>query len=194
VSRPALSLAVIRSVALAVALLTVACNHGTTAELGRITPTSLLDQDGHPFGQHELAGHVWIAALMFTSCPMACPKMAERMARLQTMLPEHAKSIRLLSITVDAENDTPPVLSAYGKRFHRDPATWTYVTGETDRVFASVNAGYKQALGANANFSHGDTLVLLDGEGRIQGFYRKDDAGVARLFADADRLAGTRPG
>jgi protein SCO1 len=183
-----------RSVALAVALLAVGCNHEPTAALGRITPTSLLDQDGHAFGPHELAGHVWIAAMMFTSCPMACPKMAERMAHLQTMLPEHSKSIRLLSITVDAENDTPPVLSAYGKRFHRDPATWTYVTGETDRVFASVNAGYKQALGAAANFSHGNTLVLLDGEGRIQGFYGKDDAGVARLFVDADRLALARPG
>jgi protein SCO1 len=178
-----------RGVALAMVLLAVACNHETTGTLGVIAPLGLVDQDGHPFGRHELADHVWITAMMFTSCTMACPMMAERMSHLQSMLPKHAESIRLLSITVDAENDTPPVLAAYGKRFHRDPAAWTFVTGETDPVFASVNAGYKQARGAKANYSHGDTLMLLDGEGRIKGFYGKDDASVARLFADADHLA-----
>jgi protein SCO1/2 len=178
-----------RQVTLAMVLLAVACHHETTPELGLIAPVSLVDQDGHPFGQHELADHVWITAMMFTSCTMACPMMAERMARLQAMLPMHADSIRLLSITVDAENDTPPVLSAFGRRFHRDPAVWTFVTGVTDPVFASVNAGYKQALGAKANYNHGDTLMLLDGEGHIKGFYGKDDASVARLFADADRIA-----
>jgi len=178
-----------RSLAIAMALLAVACNPKPTAELGVVAPVNLVDQDGHPFGRRELADHVWITAMMFTSCPMACPMMAQRMAHLQAMLPKHAEPIRLLSISVDAENDTPPVLSAYGKRFHSDPAVWTFVTGETDPIFASVNAAYKQALGAKANFSHGDTLMLLDGDGRIKGFYGKDDASVARLFADADRLA-----
>jgi protein SCO1 len=181
-----------RSVALAMVLFAAACQHKSAPELGRVAPIDLVDQDGRPFGQRELADRVWITAFMFTSCPMACPKMAERMAYMQrTMLPQHADSIRLLSISVDAENDTPLVLAAYGKRFHRDPATWTFLTGATDPVFASANTAYKQAFGAKAGFSHADTLMLLDGEGHIEGFYGKDDASISRLFADADRLAAT---
>jgi protein SCO1/2 len=126
--------------------------------------------------------------MMLTSCTMMCPLMAERMAYLQKLLPSHAASIRLLSITVDPEKDTPTVLFSYGKRFHRDPDSWTFVTGETQPIFESVNAGYNRA-GMKGSFDHGDTLVLVDGDGRIRGYYRKDDSGVARMFADADRLA-----
>jgi len=126
---------------------------------------------------------------MLTSCTMMCPVMAQRMAYLQTLLPSHAASIRLLSITVDPEKDTPSVLFAYGQRFHRDPEAWTFVTGATAPIFASVNAGYKRAPGTKGNFDHGDTLVLVGRDGHIEGYYGKDDSGVARIFADADRVA-----
>ncbi len=161
----------------------------TESEVGRIMPVKLVDQDGHAFGQPELRGHVWIAAIMLTSCTMMCPVMAERMAHLQKLLPSHAASIRLLSITVDPEKDTPAVLSAYGKRFHRDPDSWTFVTGDTQPLFEVINGGYKPAPSMKGTFDHGDTLVLVDGDGRIRGYYRKDDSGVTRMFADADRLA-----
>lgn len=160
-----------------------------SGDLGRITPVKLVDQDGHAFGQAELGGHVWIGAMMLTSCTMMCPLMAERMAYLQKLLPSHAPSIRLLSITVDPEKDTPDVLLAYGKRFHREPATWTFVTGETAPIFEAVNAGYRRAPSVKGNFDHGNTLVLVGRDGRIEGYYGKDDGGVARIFADADRLA-----
>src|SRR5271155_3185998 len=53
-----------------------------TASLGRIVPVNLVDQDGRPFGMPELQGHSWLVALMFSSCPMACPVVAQRMAYL----------------------------------------------------------------------------------------------------------------
>jgi len=181
----------------------VSCRHHESSEApakqddgpARIVPTSLVDQDGRVFGPAELDHHVWITAIMFTSCPMGCPVMAARMGYLQTLLPKHASSIRLLSITIEPDTDTPAVLHAYGERFHRDPALWTFVTGATTPIFGAVNAAYRKegAKDGKWSFDHAETLALVDGRGYIHGFYRKDDASVARLFADADALASLDP-
>jgi protein SCO1 len=172
------------------------CSRATAADrpatLGRITPEHLVDQDGHAFGATQLSGHVWITALMFSSCPMACPVVAQRMAYLQTLLPAHAPSIRMLSVTLDPENDTPPTLAAFGARYHRDPQLWTLATGATQPVVDVVTAGWARVSPKGKSFDHGDTFTLIDGQGNVRGYYGKDDAGVAKMLADADRIAGDR--
>ena len=35
---------------------------------------------------------------------------------------------------------------------------------------------------------HGEFFILMDGDGRIRGYYRKDDASLDRLLADAEKL------
>jgi protein SCO1/2 len=184
---------VIRSCALALAVSAAGCGHregGAAApgSIGEIVPTRLVDQDGHAFGAEQLHGHVWLVALMFTHCPMACPAMAERMSYIQTLLPRHAADIRMLSVSVDPEDDTPPVLTAYGQRFHRDPAIWTFVTGQTEPTLRSVTDGFAKDRPGHA-FDHGSTFALADEQGRIRGYYGMDDTAVASLLDDADRVA-----
>jgi len=187
---------VLRTAALAVVVGALGCSRAIAADhsssLGRISPEHLVDQDGHAFGPAQLSGHVWITALMFSSCPMACPVVAQRMAYLQTLLPAHAPSIRMLSVTLDPENDTPPTLAAFGARYHRDPQLWTLATGTTQPVVDVVTAGYARTSPGGKSFDHGDTFTLIDGEGSVRGYYGKDDADVARMLADADRIAGDR--
>jgi protein SCO1/2 len=153
---------------------------------GRIVPVNLVDQDGHPFGTPELRGHYWVVALMFSSCPMACPGVAERMAYLQRVLPKEVPSIRFLSVTLDPENDNPAVLAAYGRRFQRDPSRWTFVTGNTQPISRALTEGYSRATGAAANFDHGSTFALVDEYGKVIGYYGKDDDGIARLVSAAN--------
>jgi cytochrome oxidase Cu insertion factor (SCO1/SenC/PrrC family) len=161
---------------------------------GTLPELRLLDQDSHPFQAAQLRGRVWITSFMFTSCPMECPILAQRMSYLQKLLSGRSPSIQLLSISVNPGQDTPVVLREYGTRFHRDPARWTFLTGESDPVLRVVSAAYDRGVSSKktpGGFAalHGDRLVLIDGDGQIRGYYRKDDAEVARLLADADRLA-----
>jgi protein SCO1/2 len=161
---------------------------------GKLPELRLLDQDSHPFQATQLRGHVWITAFMFTSCPMECPILAQRMSYLQKLLAGRSPSIQLLSISVNPSQDTPAVLREYGTRFHRDPARWTFLTGDSDPVLRTVSAGYDRGVSGKKTpggfeVLHGDSLVLIDGDGHIRGYYRKDNAEVARLLADADRLA-----
>src|SRR3954464_3613464 len=46
------------------------------------------NQDRQPFGSAQLAGKIWIADFVFTSCPGPCPMISSRMAELQKPLAE----------------------------------------------------------------------------------------------------------
>lgn len=62
---------------------------------------------------------------IFTSCTTVCPVMSGIFAQVQTKL---GKSVRLVSISIDPEYDTPDRLKAYGKRFNAG-TQWTMLTG-----------------------------------------------------------------
>ena len=159
---------------------------------------ALVDDEGKPFGPERLAGRTSVVNFIFTSCPTVCPALTAKMARLQATVAE--PSVQFVSVSVDPANDTPEVLRAYGERFGRDPARWTFVTGELGAVKRAVEEGFKVAMdgagkpGATAfDIVHGEHFVLVDRAGTIRGYYRPDDNGLARLSRDAVRLAGEDP-
>jgi protein SCO1/2 len=117
------------------------------------------------------------------------------MAELQGRLAAAKSDVRLVSFSVDPENDTPPVLSHYASTAHADPARWTFVTGPVDDVSAAVVRGFKVsaakfATGANDyDVTHGDWFVLVDAKGKLRGYYSTvETSDVDRLAADAMRL------
>jgi protein SCO1/2 len=168
---------------------------------GALPAMSLTDQEGKPFTLDRMRGHVWIANFIFTSCPMACPLLSQRMSLIQTKIQPDPATIQLVSFSVDPSHDTPPVLKQYGTRYHQDPTRWTFVTGKPDEVLSIVSDGFKVAVekakappdpnGANSNFvvMHGENFVLIDRDGRIRGYYHKDDEDLDRLVTDARKLA-----
>ncbi len=154
---------------------------------------ALVDDGGRAFGPERLAGKVSVVNFIFTSCPTVCPALTARMAWLQGRLDEPA--VQLVSISVDPKNDTPEVLREYGERFGRDPARWTFVTGELGAVKRAVEEGFRVVMGGAASGAsaldivHGEHFVLVDGERTIRGYYRPDEESLARLERDARRLA-----
>jgi cytochrome oxidase Cu insertion factor (SCO1/SenC/PrrC family) len=50
--------------------------------LGGLPAFTLTDQRGQPFGSRELAGKIWVADFMFTSCQGVCPLLTQRMAEV----------------------------------------------------------------------------------------------------------------
>ena len=98
---------------------------------GAVPTFTLADGAGQPFGTQQLDGHVWVADFIFTTCPEICPRMTEEMSRLQTWLINRGLDgrLRLLSVSVDPERDTPEKLRTYAHQFHARPDTWTFVTG-----------------------------------------------------------------
>ena len=149
--------------------------------LSTLPDFTLTDADGKPFGRGDMLGKVWVADFVFTSCADACPRLQNKMRRIQDrLLPEG--DIRLLSISVDPERDTPEKLKAYSKTFGATPL-WHYLTGQQQAVEKAVVQGFHTAMAKlpiagepNAfDIMHGERFVLVDPQGRIRGFYDADD-------------------
>ena len=82
-------------------------------------------------------GEVTRITFTYTRCPLPtfCPLMDQNFATLQRRLaedPDVQGRVRLITITMDPDHDTPAVLAAHAQRLKADPAVWTFLTG--DRV------------------------------------------------------------
>ena len=163
--------------------------------LGHVPEIALVDQRGAPFTQAALVGNVWIADFIFTHCTQTCPKLTARMKEIDAKLPSAERErVRLVSFSVDPENDTPPVLAAYATKAHADPARWSFVTGPSDAMQKTIVDGFKmtaQRTGAGEqDILHGNWLVVGDGAGNIRGYYSAEsDVDVDAIVADVKRLA-----
>ena len=77
--------------------------------------------------ESTLNGHVWVANFMFTNCPGPCPRMSSQMHEVQTALA--GQDVKLVSITVDPERDTPEKLAKYAAFYNATPGVWYFLTG-----------------------------------------------------------------
>lgn len=156
-------------------------------ELAIVPAFQITDQRGAPFTLADLAGKVWIANFMFTSCPDVCPLLTERMAGLRRRLQPYGASVHLVSFSVDPETDTPAVLTRYAREHGADFPNWTFLTGSTEDVRKVVVGSFKQSMqavkdpGKPANILHGSHFVLVDGAATIRGYYPSDGPALDTL-------------
>src|SRR3954452_18148656 len=140
---------------------------------------SLSNRDGRPVRLQDLAGAPWIADFIFTRCPASCPLMTARMARLERELPRDL-GVRLVSFTVDPERDTPAVLERYAESY-KAPGRWLFLTGPKEEIYRLSRQGFKLGIDfpppgtttgpAVEPILHSTRFVLVDGQGRIRGYY-----------------------
>ena len=163
---------------------------------GTVPQFNLTNQDSQPFGSSALAGKIWIADFIFTSCPGPCPIISTRMSELQKPL---AKSdVRLVSFSVDPEKDTPEVLRVYADKLRKEPFRWDFLTGPVDTITALSRDGFKLAIAGEEEPGsgpvHSTRFVLVDRRGTIRGYY---DAlatdSVTKLLADTNHLLREQP-
>ena len=76
---------------------------------------------------------------IFTTCTTICPVMSQTFTRLQAQLGDQADRVRLVSISIDPEQDTPARLAAYARRFHAG-REWRLYTGTAQDSIAVQRA------------------------------------------------------
>ncbi len=76
---------------------------------------------------------------VFTTCTAICPVMSHVFSQVQTGLGVDAAKVRMISISIDPEQDTPERLRAYAERFGAGPQ-WTFYTGTAPGSIAAQRA------------------------------------------------------
>ena len=169
---------------------------------GQIAAFTLTNQNGRAVSLADLRGQVWVADIIFTRCPGPCLKMTKQMKALQDALPPGSQA-KLVTLTTDADFDTPPVLKAYAERFEADPRRWMFLTG-TKRGIANLAIDSLKLTAIEKKpaerespqdlFVHSTILVIADKRGQLRGVFETTGEGIdpqnvkAQILAAVSRL------
>jgi len=168
----------------------------TVSSYGTVPSFRLTNQNGQPFGSVQLAGKIWIADFVYTTCPGPCPMISSRMSELQK--PLEKTDVHLVSFSVDPEKDTPEVLRRYAERLQAEPGRWDFLTGPKSAIYKLSHDGFKLAISDGGDARgipvHSTRIAVVDRHGQIRGYYDATDAdAVTKLVADTNHLLREQP-
>jgi cytochrome oxidase Cu insertion factor (SCO1/SenC/PrrC family) len=193
-------LAIVLSAVLAA--LVVACQTQPQMDVFGPVPTfDLTDQTGTSFSSRTLVGRVTLLDFIYTHCTDACPLLSATFQDAQRKLMSDsslASKVMLVSLSVDPQHDTPPVLAEYGQQFRADAASWKLLTGDWDQVY-DVVTGFKVATrpprpAADApapggtELTHTTRIALIDPQLQVRAYLDGDGATADDLISAARRL------
>jgi protein SCO1/2 len=148
---------------------------GKNERLPKIGPApefNLTDQDGRRVALKELRGKVLAVTFIFASCTDTCPLLTAKMAAVQDRLgASFGPDVRFVSITVDPERDTPPVLKRYAETYHANPAGWSFLTGtpaEIREIAGRYGVIYKKTPSGDVDHTFLTSLIDRGGTLRVQ--------------------------
>ena len=150
---------------------------------------TLTDQDGNTVTKDDLRGKIWIADFIFTRCKGPCPLMTARMLEMQRALLK-TPDVKLVSISVDPEHDTPAVLKAYAEANFAEPARWKFLTGDKTVIEKVVTEGFMQHLDEeNGEPVHGTMFLVVDGNGMVRSARMLEDPElIPKVLMDTGNL------
>lgn len=160
----------------------------------------LTDHTGAPFTRAGLTSHVSIVNFIFTRCDTVCPVTTMKMRTVMDRTGDQP-DIKLVSITVDPEHDSVPVLANYALANGADPRRWRFVRGDIKAIRSLVEQAMRvgfDTVGTLAsgapNISHSGHFLLVDQRGHLRGYYDSDDWGrVETLMRHARWLSHHPP-
>ena len=155
--------------------------------IGSIPEFEFVDSDGESVSLNTLKGKVWVADFIFTTCTMACPMMTGNMNIIHKKYKKN-DDLRLVSISVYPEYDTPEVLKKYAAQYEANTERWHFLTGKEATVKKVIKDGFKMGDYEDIIF-HSEKFALVDKNGLIRSYYngmKTED--MNKLKKDIDRL------
>lgn len=147
--------------------------------IGLVAPFTLTNQAAQPVSLEDLKGRPWVADIIFTRCAGPCPEMTRKMKELQDTLPA-GSTARLITLTTDADYDTPEVLARYGERYGADSNRWTFLTGDPVAIanlaidslkLTVMEKPAEERTDPNDLFVHSTIFVVVDKKGQLRGAF-----------------------
>lgn len=119
-------------------------------------------------------GHPVVLNFIYTTCTTVCPVTSQTLSQLQARLGADRDKVRIVSISIDPEQDTPAQLAAYARKFNASPE-WRHYTGT---MAASIAAQRAFDVYRGNKMNHTPVTLLRAAPGqpwvRIDGFATAD--------------------
>jgi protein SCO1/2 len=153
---------------------------------------SLIDQHGATVSLASLKGKPVLIDFIYTSCASTCPMLTAKMAAIaQKLGPALGADVRIISITLDPEHDSPAELAKYAQSHGASSAGWTFLTGppaKIDQVLALFKL--RRTRESDGSITHSIEAFLLAPDGRQIRQYNALDVSPDAVVADVDRARG----
>lgn len=140
----------------------------------------LTDQDGKTvrFASEAVDHRIVAINFVYTTCTTLCPLTSATFKQVQSQLKSRlGKEVRLISVSLDPETDTPARLKEYAARYKAGPG-WLWLTGEADKVrqvltglgayTADIQQHPPQVLVGDGRSGHWTRFNTLPGPDRIR--------------------------
>ena len=128
---------------------------------------SVEDQLGEITGLDRYRGQPVLITMFYASCPHVCPMLVSTIKLTESKLSDDDRAeLRVLTISIDPERDTPEKLQQTMDRHSVDADRWSMVRPEPGdvRAIAGVfGVRYKQL--PDGEFNHTTRIILLDRDG-----------------------------
>lgn len=142
-----------------------------------IPDVTLIDADGRPVQLRKLLAtqDPVMMNFIFTTCGAICPVMSKVFSEVPSSLGVQAGKLRMISISIDPENDTPAKLKSYAKTYGAT-ARWTFLTGRVADVKA-IQLAFDTYRGDKMNHEPATLLHSAPDKAwvRIDGFASSDE-------------------
>lgn len=162
---------------------------------GGVAPFRMTERSGRTITNAELSGHACAFAFVYTQCTGPCPSVSATMQKLSGLL-KHP-GIRLVTVSVDPDNDTPEALREYAEALSADPERWWFLTGEVQATDAWIRSSFLSPVERSPQapigerVSHRTQIVTVDKQGLVRGFYAGETtADLALIAARLEYLQG----
>jgi protein SCO1/2 len=122
---------------------------------------------------NDFHGQALAITFFFTRCPVPdfCPRLSknfEEASEKLAALPGGPTNWHFLSVSFDPAFDTPPVLKAYGERYHYNPARWSFLTGPPEKINELARLSGVEVDPDAGLFNHNFRTIIVSAGGELQ--------------------------
>ncbi|MCZ2299850.1 MAG: SCO family protein [Chitinophagales bacterium] len=161
----------------------------------------LVNQLGDTVELYDIKGKPIVIDLFFTSCGSICPQLTKSMKKLQQSFAKGGNTrekidssvVQFISLSIDPERDSVPVLKHYADAYGVNPDNWWLLTGNRDSIYDYIFNELKidklEKVPISPEFPHTGRFVLLDKNYVVRGRLEQSYSGIAKDSASLSVLA-----
>ncbi len=158
----------------------------------KVPDVPLVNQDGKTLHLAEFKGKAVLLTFIYTRCPLPtfCPLISSEFAEIHNDLaqtPPIYQKTHLLSVSLDPNYDTAPILRKYGLAYLKDDASgfqqWDFVSTNPPELQKLASAFGLEYYEQNNQISHSMSTILLAPDGTVKQIWPGNEWKTSEVLA-----------